>query len=131
MASIFNGIDKKNIKKLLKELEAHDMIFDKDVSILKSLPRSNLLVVLESGSAHIIRTDYDGNEIIIEKLKVGSVFGLKFSLLNNDEYDIVTKEKSKFIFIDFDFIYRVDQKRSIYFQKFLINLLNIPQALSN
>lgn len=129
MASVFSGIDRKNIKKLLKELEAHNMVFEKDVSVLKSISKSSLLGILESGSAHIIRTDYDGNEIIIEKLKVGSVFGLKFSLLNNDEYDIVTKDKSKFIFIDSDFIFRIEQKRSVYFQKFLSNLLRVMTSM--
>lgn len=129
MVSVFSGIERKNVKKLLKELESYNMIFDKDVSILKSISKSNLLGILESGSAQIIRTDYDGNETIIEDVKVGAVFGVKFSLLNNDEYDILTKEKSKFIFIDFDFIYKIDQKRSIYFQQFLVNLVNIMTSM--
>lgn len=129
MVSIFSGIERKNVKKLLKELESYNMNFEKDVSILKSISKSNLLGILASGSAQIIRTDYDGNETIIEELYVGSVFGVRFSLLNNDEYDILTKEKSKIIFIDFDYIYKIDQKRSIYFQKFLINLLNITTSM--
>lgn len=129
MVSIFSGIERKNVKKLLKELESYNMNFEKDVSILKSISKSNLLGILASGSAQIIRTDYDGNETIIEELYVGSVFGVRFSLLNNDEYDILTKENSKIIFIDFDYIYKIDQKRSIYFQKFLINLLSITTSM--
>lgn len=125
MSNIFSGIDKRDKRKLLKELEAITMFFNKNTSLLKSVGNSNLIGILESGEAQIFRTDYDGNKIIIEDLKKGSIFGIRFSLLNNDEYDVVTKEDSKFIFIDYDYILGMNQKKSIYCQRFLINFLNI------
>lgn len=125
MTNIFKNISVKEKKKLLKELEAIHLDFDKNTSLLKRISSSNLIGILEKGSAQIIRTDYNGNVIIISDLQVGSVFGTKFSLLDNSEYDIITKEDSNIVFIDYDYILRIDQKRSIYYQKFLINLLNI------
>ncbi len=125
MTNIFKNISVKEKKKLLKELEAIRLDFDKNTSLLKRISSSNLIGILEKGSAQIIRTDYNGNVIIISDLQVGSVFGTKFSLLDNSEYDIITKEDSNIVFIDYDYILRIDQKRSIYYQKFLINLLNI------
>lgn len=125
MVDVFGDIKKNDKKKLLKELESNVMFFEKNTSILKSIGSGNMLGILEEGSAQIIRTDYDGNIIIIDELVPGSIFGTKFSLLDNDEYDILTKEYSKIIFIDYDFVLKIDQKRSIYFQRFLINLLNI------
>ena len=125
MVDVFGDIKKNDKKKLLKELESNVMFFEKNTSILKSIGSGNMLGILEEGSAQIIRTDYDGNIIIIDELVPGSIFGTKFSLLENDEYDILTKEYSKIIFIDYDFVLKIDQKRSIYFQRFLINLLNI------
>lgn len=129
MVDVFSGIKRADKKKLLKELESNLLYFDRNISILKSISTNNILGVIEEGSAQIIRTDYDGNVIIIDDLSSGSVFGTKFSLLDNDEYDIITKSECKIIFIDYDYIIKIDQKRSIYYQKFLINLLNIMSKM--
>ena len=129
MIDIFGGIKKNDRKKLLKNLESNTLSFSKNTSILKSISKSNLLGIIENGSAQIIRTDYDGNIIIIDDLVPGSIFGTKFSLLDNDEYDIVTKEDSKIIFIDYDYILKIDQKRSSYYQTFLINLIKIMNKI--
>lgn len=129
MVDVFSGIKKADKKKLLKELESNSLCFDKNVSILKSISSNNILGIIEQGSAQIIRNDYDGNIIIIDDLSSGSIFGTKFSLLDNDEYDIICKDNCKIIFIDYDYILKIDQKRSIYYQKFLINLLNIMSKM--
>lgn len=128
MISIFKGINNVQKRKLLKDLEANIMFFDKNVSILESVDKGNLIGIVEEGEAQIVRTDYDGNKIIIEELREESVFGIRFSLLRNDEYDIVTKEKSKLIFIDYDLI-KIDFRRSNYYQMFLINLLDILSGM--
>lgn len=129
MVDIFSGIKRADKKKLLKELESTTLPFERNISILKSISSNNILGIIEEGSAQIIRTDYDGNIIIIDDLSSGSIFGTRFSLLDNDEYDILTKEACKIIFIDYDYILKIDQKRSIYYQKFLINLLNIMSKM--
>lgn len=124
MAYIFKGISKSDKKKLLKELEANIVFFDKNVSLLRSIDRGNLIGILEEGEAQIIRSDYDGNKIIIENLKYHSMFGIRFSLINNDEYDVYTKGECKFIFIDYDLI-KIMSKRSGYYQRFLLNFMDI------
>lgn len=129
MVDIFSGIKRSDKKKLLKELESTTLLFERNISILRSISSNNILGIIEEGSAQIIRTDYDGNIIIIDDLSSGSIFGTRFSLLDNDEYDILTKEACKIIFIDYDYILKIDQKRSVYYQKFLINLLNIMSKM--
>ena len=129
MVDVFSGIKGPDKKKLLKELEANVLFFEKNLSILKSIGSSNVLGIIEEGEAQIVRTDYGGNKIIIDDLSAGSIFGVRFSLLENDEYDIVTKDYTKIIFVDYDFIFKIDQKKSIYYQKFLINLLNIMSKI--
>jgi len=124
MTYIFNGISNSDKRKLLKELEASIVTFEKNTSLLKSVDKGNIIGILEEGEAQIIRTDYDGNKILIEDLRQKSIFGIRFSLINNDEYDVFTKSDCKFIFIDYDLI-RIMVKRSGYYQKFLINLMDI------
>ncbi len=125
MTNIFKNISASEKRKILKKLEAISLDFEKNTSLLGRISSSNLIGILESGSAQIIRTDHNGNVIIISDLQEGSVFGTKFSLLDNPEYDIITKEDARIVFIDYDYILKIDQKKSIYYQKFLINLLNI------
>ena len=129
MANIFKGITRKEINKLLKELEAVKLSFSKNSSLLKSISKTNLIGILEEGSVQINRTDYNGNVIIISEFDCGDIFSTKFSLLDNSEYDIVAKEDSKIIFIDYDYILRHDQKKSLYYQKFLINFVSIMGEL--
>lgn len=125
MASIFKEIGTKDKEKLLKELEAIKMFFNKNSSLLERISKSNLIGILKFGSVQIIRTDYNGNVIIISDLREGDIFSTKFSLLDNAEYDIIAKEDSEIIFIDYDYILNINQKKSIYYQKFLINFINI------
>ncbi len=125
MASIFKEIGTKDKEKLLKELEATRIFFDKNTSLLERISKSNLIGILEFGSVQIVRTDYNGNVIIISDLREGDIFSTKFSLLDNAEYDIIAKEDSEIIFIDYDYILNINQKKSIYYQKFLINFTNI------
>ena len=129
MSSIFNKISAKEKGKLLKELEANRLYFKKNVSLLKSISKANLIGVLESGNVQIIRTDHNGNIIIISDLKEGDIFSTKFSLLDNAEYDIITKEESNIIFIDYDYILSGGQKKSSYYQKFLVNFIGIMGEL--
>ena len=123
---VLKGLIRKNYSRNSKLIH---FALKKNNSILRSISSNNILGIIEEGSAQIIRTDYDGNIIIIDDLTSGSIFGTKFSLLENDEYDIVTKENCSIIFIDYDYILKIDQKRSIYYQKFLINLLNIMSKI--
>ena len=84
MVDIFSGIKRSDKKKLLKELESTTLPFERNISILRSISSNNILGIIEEGSAQIIRTDYDGNIIIIDDLSSGSIFGTRFSLLDND-----------------------------------------------
>ena len=58
-----------------------------------------------------------GNKILIEDLKQKSIFGIRFSLINNDEYDVLTKSECKFIFIDYDLI-GIMSKRSGFYNEY-------------
>lgn len=125
MVKIFDGFTPIEKKKVLKLFEANILKFDKDVSVLSKLTNANKICILKSGSAHILRTDYDGNETIIEKLLPEAVFGTKMMMLDNNEYDLITTEESEFIFIDYDYVINKNNKNVSYYQKFIINMLDI------
>lgn len=125
MNELFYNIDNKQKLKLLKELEANTFFFKKNNIILSSVKQENIICILITGHLQIIKTDYNGNRTIIEDLKENSIFGSITSSIANSEYDILTKEDSKIIVIDFNEIINYEETKSYYFNQFLKNLLNI------
>ena len=125
MSDLFKGIDNKQKQKLLRFLEASTLISKKNNIILSSVKQDNIICVLVSGHLQIIKTDYNGNRTIIEDLKENSVFGSITSSISNNEYDIITKEDSKIIIIDFNEIINYNESNTNYFNQFLKNLLSI------
>lgn len=125
MDELFYNIDNRQKNKLIKVLEANTYIFKKNNMILSSVKQDNIICVLVYGHLQIIKTDYNGNRTIIEDLKDNSVFGSITSSIANNEYDILTKEDTKIIVIDFNEIITYDESNTSYFNQFLKNLLTI------
>lgn len=125
MDELFYHIDNKQKLRLLRDLEASTMFFKKNNYISSSVKQENVICILITGHLQIIKNDYNGNRTIIEDLKENSVFGSMSSSLSNSEYDILTKEDSKIIIIDFNTIISYDESKSYYFNQFLKNLLKV------
>ena len=124
MRKLFNKIESKDQKKLLKLLETSILKFKKDVTIFSNI-QGNIIGIILEGSAQIIRTDYNGNRTIIEELKEESVFGTAISSLYSDECQIITKEDTKVLLIDYDLIITKENNNYSYYNQFVKNLLEI------
>lgn len=125
MINLFNNISLKNKENILKSLEANTFTFKKDTTILSTLKNENIIGIVVSGYIQIIKTDYNGNITIIEKLEDNSIFGSMFSNITNNEYQIVTKENSKIILIDYDRITDSSKNNTPSYTQFIQNLLQI------
>ena len=125
MQNLFHNISLKNKEKLLYALESHTFTFPKNKRILSTINDENIIGFIVSGYVQIIRTDFNGNTTIIEELEENAVFGTMLSSLNNSEYDILTKEETKLIIIDYDQIISEENKQITYYHQFIKNLLEI------
>ncbi len=125
MKHIFDNITEKNKQKLLKLLEANTFSYKKDSSILRTIKNDNIIGIILEGYAQIIRTDYNGNRTITEELEENDVFGSTLSSLKNKEYQIITKEDTKIILIDYDRIINYSENNKGYYNEFIKNLLQI------
>ncbi len=124
MRKPFDNISKQEKISLLKDLEAYSIDFNKNEMILKKVKNTNFIGIIINGLIQIIKTDYNGNRTIIEELGENEIFGSKISSLNNIEYNILTKEDTKIIIIDYDQIISNNSK-SKYYNQFIKNLLEI------
>ena len=119
MVQIFDNISEKNKLKLLRILEAHTLNFQKEMSISSFVKSDNTIGIITKGYVEIIRTDHNGNRTIIEELYEQDLFGSTISSLKNSEYDIITKEDTEIIFIDYE------QNNKSFYNQFTKNLLQI------
>jgi len=128
MINLFHNISEKNKDKLLGILEANYFSYKKNVTVMSSVKRENIIGIVIEGYLQIVKNDYNGNKTIIEDLEENSIFGSLISSITNSEYDVITKEDSKVILIDFDRIISSTDIPVNAYNQFLKNLL---QILSN
>ena len=124
MNKLFNKINVKEQTKLLKLLETNVFNFKKDTIILSTI-KENIIGVILQGYAQIIRTDYNGNRTIIEELEENDIFGSSISSLSSNECQIITKEDTKVLIIDYDRIIELENNSFPYYNQFIKNLLEI------
>ena len=125
MNNLFLNITPRNIARILQSLEANSNFYKKNSSILKDVKKDNFICIVIDGYLQIIKNDYNGNKIVIEKLEKNSIFGTLISPLSNEEYEVVTKEDSKLVIIDFKSIIINNEINSNVYNQFLKNILNI------
>lgn len=123
MLNLFEKISEKESVKLENMLESHRYTIPKNASI-SSILTDHVIGILLSGSAKIIRTDYNGNQNIIEDLEDGSIFGSNISYLKNKEYDFIAYEECKILVFDYDVIINSNSNLP-YYNQFLKNLITI------
>ena len=124
---LFENITPKNKEKILRSLEANTLTFKKDQTILSTMKNDNIIGIIIYGYLQIIKTDYNGNSTIIEKLEQNSIFGSLFSNISNNEYQLITKEETKIIIIDYDQIL-INAKNDHFYYQFIQNLLKITSS---
>ena len=125
MIQIFDNISIKNRLKLLKLLETHTLHINKNSSIIPIISNDNIIGIITKGYAQIIRTDHNGNRTLIEELQEYDIFGTEISSLKNKEYDLITKEPTDIILIDFANIINCKENNKSFYNQFTKNLLLI------
>lgn len=125
MNYLFENIKARNQRKILKLLEADYLTLPKDVNLFTIVSNTSFLGYIKSGRLQIIKNDYNGNRTIIEDLKEKDTFGSIFTNLNSRDYELMTKEETTVVLIDYTRIYNNDYAKYDYYTAFLQNLLKI------
>ena len=125
MIDLFKNISPSNKRKILKILEANTLTFNPNCCVLSSVKWEGMIGYVVKGYLQIIRIDYNGNRTIIEELEENSVFGSNLSSLKNNEFEIITKEESQIIIIDYQNIISSSNNIYPYYCQFIMNLLEI------
>ncbi len=125
MINPFDGISPHNQKKLLNLLHHHVYTYHDDQDIMETYKSDDVIGIITKGEAKIIHTDYYGNQIVIDELKIGNVFGTKISAITNNEFEIKSIGETEVIVIDYNLLISIDNTEKKYYNDFIRNLLII------
>ena len=125
MKSPFSNLSKVQIDKLYNLLGVHIYTFRKGEEILPTIKGGNILAIILEGSGQIVNSDYNGNEIFMENLNKDSVFGTNISLTNSDDCNVISKENTKVLVIDYSKLMNPENLKYKYFNVFFNNLFDI------
>ena len=76
-------------------------IYRKNDTFFSTIKNENTIGIVLSGLLQIVKIDYEGNKTLIEELEDGDIFGSTISSIQNAEHNIVIKEDSTIILIDY------------------------------
>lgn len=122
--SIFKGIDEQNVKYMLKCFQAKSISYKKDTTIISNLANTDIIGIIINGSANLIKIDYNGNRIILERLEKGSIFGEVFSSYS-DELSVIATTDCTVITFDYEHIIKRCKKSCPYHNEVINNMLQL------
>ncbi len=128
MTKLFDSINPRNIEKLEKIFETQTLHVKKNTSLLKSIHGDNLIGYVMSGYLEIIKIDSNGTKTILEEIYDEDTFNTSLLLFNHGEYDILAKENTDIILLDYESIIKTREINKDYYFQFLKNLLEITIA---
>ncbi len=125
MISLFKDITPEDKSQLLKLLEASSFTYQPNVNIAYLFKDKESIGLVLDGSLDIIRIDYNGTRTIIETIYEEEIFGTSLTSLLSNDYEIITKENAKIIWLDYQMILSINDFKYSYYNQFLKNLLII------
>ena len=134
MTNPFDKISKANIVKLLKLLEAHTMVFTKDMTISKTIIDKKSIGIVTKGYIQILRNNDDGNDTLIDELFENDIIASSISYTEANEYEMIAKEETHVILFDEDTLMNIEDTSKTYYNQFIKNLfliLNEKNKLKN
>ena len=125
MRNDFNIEDFSN--KLLNSCERVQLKkFEKNEIITTYIINRNQVCIVLEGSADLMRYDFNGNQMVVEKFNKFDVFGEIFYQINtNNELFVLAKEKSKILIFNYDIFEKKCKKNCKMHEDLLIGLPNL------
>lgn len=97
--------------------------FEKNEIITTYIVNRKMLCIVLDGSADLIRYDFDGNQMIVEKFNSYDVFGEIFYRINiNNELFVKAREKTKVLMFNYDIFEKKCKKNCKIHEELILGL---------
>ena len=124
MIKPFENLTLKNQEKLLKLLHSYTSNYKKNKNIIDSFKDDEEIGIITKGYVQVIRNNYNGTITIIEELYENDLIGAPLLYTKNDEYEIITKEDTSIIIVNYNEIITQEINDKV-FNQFIKNLFFI------
>lgn len=99
--SIFENISDEDKTRMLHCFNASTIRFKKDRTIISNVQNVNVIGIISSGTANLIRYDYNGNRSLLEKLSSDDIFGGFLTSTSVSELSVIATSECEVLFIDY------------------------------
>ena len=123
--SPFDNLTNTQKSKLFNLLNIHTYKFQKNENMISTFKSENIIGIILFGSANLINSDKNGNEIILEILKKDSVFGTNISVINDRNSQLLANEETEIAIIKYELLFNNQYINYNYFNIFINNLFKI------
>ena len=123
----FNNISNSSKNKLLLLLDSKMHTFKKNESVLNNYRKENIIGIVEKGNIQLIK-DNDNGTNILKEYRENDVFTTNVDL-NKLDMNLISKEDSTVILIDYEYIIENLNNEKKYFNDFIKNLFVIYNDL--
>ena len=103
--SPFDNLTNTQKSKLFNLLNIHTYKFQKNENMISTFKSENIIGIILFGSANLINSDKNGNEIILEILKKDSVFGTNISVINDRNSQLLANEETEIAIIKYELLF--------------------------
>lgn len=103
-SALFAGVDEQSCENMLRCFGAYERRFSARQTILACGERQDMIGVLLSGSAALVRLHEDGSQTVLEPMGEGSVFGEELAFTGHCDGSamIVCREDCRVVFMRYD-----------------------------
>ncbi len=122
---LFNNIPQKDFSSMLTCLGAFDKSYDKNEVILNEGERIHFVGMVLEGAVKIIKSDYDGNEVIIGEVAKGDIFAEVFACaeISKSPVSIISATQSTILFFDYRKILSTCSSSCAFHRQLIANML--------
>ncbi len=124
---LFKNVSEKNFSSMIACLGSYDRRYNKNEIILNEGDNINFVGAVLEGAVKIIKTDYDGNEVIIAEVLEGDIFAEVFACAEicRSPVSIIASADSKVLFFDYRKIISTCSSSCMFHQQLIANMLNV------
>ena len=129
-SALFTGVDEASCENMLRCFSAYEQRFSAGQTILTCGEQQDMIGVLLSGSAALLRLHADGNRTVLESMDEGSVFGeeLAFTGFRDGSALIECREDCRVIFMRYDQITKRCENACAHHSRLVENMFHIIRA---
>lgn len=100
--------------------------FEKNEIITTYIVNRNQVCIVLEGSADLMRYDFNGNQMVVERFNKYDIFGEIFYQINtNNELFVMAKEKSKILIFNYDIFEKKCKKTCKFHEELTLGLPNL------